>query len=69
MSPIVVAATIEHHDPTRCIEMKKILMPGDSIIIDGVELTTEELKNFLTERVIFKKQLETVKSIAQGGAE
>ena len=47
--------------------MKKILMPGDSIIIDGVELTTEELKTFLTERVIFKKQLETVKSIAQGG--
>ena len=48
-------------------KMKKILMPGDSIIIDGVELTTEELKTFLTERVIFKKQLETVKSIAQGG--
>ena len=50
-------------------KMKKILMPGDSIIIDGVELTTEELKTFLTERVIFKKQLETVKSIAQGGVE
>ena len=42
-------------------------MPGDSVIIDGVELTTEELKTFLTERVIFKKQLETVKSIAKGG--
>ena len=46
--------------------MKKILMPGDSIIIDGVELTTEELKTFLTERIIFKKQLDHVRSIAQG---
>ena len=47
--------------------MKKILMPGDSIILDGVEITAEELKQYLTERIIFKKQLETVKSIAKGG--
>ena len=48
--------------------MKKILMPGDSIILDGVELTAEELKTYLTERIIFKKQLDHVRSIAQGGA-
>ena len=48
--------------------MKKILMPGDSIILDGVEITAEELKTYLTERIIFKKQLDHVRSIAQGGA-
>ena len=46
--------------------MKKILMPGDSVIIDGIEFTTEDLKTFLTERIILKKQLETVKELAGG---
>ena len=47
--------------------MKKILMPGDSVIIDGVELTTEELKTFLTERIVLKRQLDYVKELAAEG--
>ena len=67
MIPIVVAATMKHHEnPCEVIEMKKILMPGDSVIIDGIEFTTEDLKNFLTERIVLKKQLETVKELAGG---
>ena len=46
--------------------MKKILLDGDSVIIDGIEFTKEELKTFLTERIVLKRQLETVKNIAKG---
>ena len=46
--------------------MRKMLLDGDSIILDGVEITAEELKTYLTERIIFKKQLDHVRSIAQG---
>lgn len=35
--------------------MKKILLPGDSVIIDGVEFTTEELKKALTEQYKFRR--------------
>jgi len=47
--------------------MKKILLDGDSIVLDGVEITTEELKTFLTERIAYKRQLEYVRNIAKGG--
>jgi len=47
--------------------MKKILHKGDIAIIDGKEFTTEEIKTFLTERIILKRQLAYVKSIATGG--
>ena len=46
--------------------MKKILLDGDSVIIEGIEFTKEELKTFLTERIVLKRQLETVKNIAKG---
>lgn len=48
--------------------MKKILLDGDIAVIDGKEFTTKQIKTFLTERIVLKRQLETVKSIAQGGA-
>jgi len=48
--------------------MKKIILECDSIVIDGIEITHNELKQYLTERIIFKKQLDHVRSIAQGGA-
>lgn len=47
--------------------MKKILLDGDSVIMDGKEFTKEELKTFLTERIVLKRQLDYVKSIATGG--
>lgn len=48
--------------------MRKILEEGDIAIIDGKEFTTNEIKTFLTERIVLKRQLETVKELAQGGA-
>ena len=47
--------------------MKKILVDGDIAVIDGKEFTTEEIKTFLTERIVLKRQLDYVKSIAAGG--
>ena len=47
--------------------MKKILLDGDSIVLDGVVISKEKLKEYLTERVILKKQLEYVKEVAAGG--
>ena len=47
--------------------MKKILLKDDILVIDGKEFSYHDLTRFLTERVLYKKQLETVKSIAQGG--
>ncbi|MBR0059342.1 MAG: hypothetical protein IJP99_08445 [Methanobrevibacter sp.] len=47
--------------------MKKILLDGDSIVIDGIEISKEDLKIYLTERVQYKKQLDYVKTLAQGG--
>ena len=35
--------------------MKKILLPGDSVIIDGVEITTEEIKTAIVEQYKFQK--------------
>ena len=35
--------------------MRKILLDGDSVIIDGVEFTTEELKQALVEQHKFHK--------------
>jgi hypothetical protein len=35
--------------------MKKILMDGDVAIIDGVEFTTEEIKNAFVEQYKFHK--------------
>ena len=47
--------------------MKKILLEGDTLILDGKEFTYDQLTGYLTERVVFKKQLDYVKSIATGG--
>lgn len=42
--------------------MKKILMDGDSIVVDGLELSKEEIKNVLTENVVLKRQLNFVRT-------
>lgn len=47
--------------------MKKILLEGDTLVLDGKEFSYNDLTRFLTERVLYKKQLETVKELAQGG--
>lgn len=47
--------------------MKKIILECDSIVIDGIEITHNELKQYLTERVQYKKQLDFVRTLAQGG--
>ena len=36
-------------------KMKKMLVDGDSIIIDGVELTTEEIKKALVDQLKYRK--------------
>ena len=46
--------------------MKKILLKDDILVIDGKEFSYQELTRFLTERVQYKKQLETVISTAAG---
>lgn len=67
MIPIVVAATMKHHGKSqRGRKMKKILLDGDIAVIDGKEFTTKQIKTFLTERIVLKRQLETVKNIAKG---
>ena len=47
--------------------MKKILLKGDILVLDGKEFTYDQLTGYLTERVVFKKQLDYVKSVAHGG--
>ena len=48
--------------------MKKILLKDDILVIDGKEFSYNDLTRFLTERVLYKKQLETVRTIFDGGA-
>ena len=47
--------------------MKKELSKDDILVIDGIEFTYDQLIGYLTERVIFKKQVETVETIFKGG--
>ena len=47
--------------------MKKILLENDILVIDGKEISYDQLTGYLTERVILRKQLDYVKSIAKGG--
>ena len=47
--------------------MKKILLEGDTLVLDGKEFSYDQLTGYLTERFILKKQLDYVKSVAQGG--
>ena len=35
--------------------MKKMLVDGDTIVIDGVELTTEEIKKALVDQLKYRK--------------
>ena len=42
--------------------MKKILMDGDSIVIDGIELSKEKIKEIMTENVVLKRQLNFVRT-------
>ena len=35
--------------------MRKMLRPGDSVIIDGIEFTTEEIKNALIDQCKYNK--------------
>lgn len=46
--------------------MRKILLENDILVIDGKEFSYTDLTRFLTERVMYKKQLDHVKAIAQG---
>ena len=46
--------------------MKKILMDGDSIDLDGVEITKENLKKDLTELVVLRKQIKYVEKTMGG---
>ena len=63
---LVVAATMSMCKTHGDKKMKKILLDGDIAVIDGKEFTTEQIKTFLTERIVLKRQLETVKNIAKG---
>ncbi len=42
--------------------MKKILKDGDSVIVDGLELSKEKIKNILTENVVLKRQIDFVRT-------
>ena len=46
--------------------MKKILMKGDSAIIDGVEITTEEIKQALVEQHKFNKLSDFLQATLHG---
>ena len=52
---------------TEVVEMKIELKEEDTLILDGKEFSYNQLTSFLTERVIYKKQVEHVKSMANGG--
>ena len=47
--------------------MRKVLIEGDILVLDGKEFSYTDLTRFLTERVIYKKQLDHVKELATGG--
>ena len=47
--------------------MKKILMDGDSIIVDGLELSKEQIKEVLTENVVLKRQIDFVRTTFEVG--
>ena len=47
--------------------MRKILMPGDSAIIDGVEFTTEEIKQALVEQHKFHKLSDFLRNTLPNG--
>ena len=47
--------------------MKKELSKDDILVIDGIEFTYDQLIGYLTERVVFKRQLEAVETIFKGG--
>ena len=47
--------------------MKKILMDGDSIIVDGLELSKEQIKEVLTENVVLKRQINFVRTNFNNG--
>lgn len=47
--------------------MKKILLESDSIVIDGIELTYEQLKTVLTENVVLKRQINFVRTNFNNG--
>lgn len=49
--------------------MIKILEEGDIAIKDGKEFTTEEIKNYLIERVIYKNQVDYMKERIGGGSQ
>ena len=46
--------------------MKKELSKDDILVIDGKEFSYNDLTRFLTERVIYKKQIESVNAIFKG---
>lgn len=46
--------------------MKKILLKDDILVIDGKEFSYHDLTRFLTERVLYKKQLEVVRETKGG---
>ena len=47
--------------------MKKILMDGDSIVVDGLELSKEQIKEVLTENVVLKRQIDFVRTTFEVG--
>lgn len=46
--------------------MKKILLEEDILVLDGKEFSYHDLTRFLTERIMYKKQIECVKAMAEG---
>ena len=42
-------------------------MDGDSIIVDGLELSKEQIKEVLTENVVLKRQIDFVRTNFSGG--
>lgn len=47
--------------------MKKILLKDDIIVIDGKEFSYNDLTRYLAERITYKRQLDYVRNLAQGG--
>jgi len=47
--------------------MKKMLRPGDSVIIDGIEFTTEEIKNALIDQCKYNKLSDFLQTTFEGG--
>lgn len=47
--------------------MKKLLMDGDIVIVDGVELSKEKIKEILKENVVLRRQVDFVRTTFKGG--